>query len=122
MYLNHCEAFHGKTSACPTRVISSRRVLGLLVGLTVLATALEAVAQIPLVRRRYPADDYYLAVRLFEQGEFADAGKAFRSSAGSGFRSSEGPWVDSICYLAMMGECYYQLGDLGRRSSNTRLR
>ena len=114
MYANLCEALHGKTSASPTRVISSRRVLGLLAGLTVLAAALEAAAQVPLVRREYPPDAYYVAMRLFEQGEFVDAGKLFRSCAGSGYRSSEGPWVDSVCYSTMMGECYYQLGDLGR--------
>ncbi len=29
-----------------------------------------------------------------------------------GIRSTEGRWVDSICYHTMMGECFYQMGKI----------
>ncbi|MFV1968263.1 MAG: CHAT domain-containing protein [Pirellulaceae bacterium] len=66
------------------------------------------------ITREYPPLSYYVSMELYEEGEFTDAMKAFRSTARSGVRSTEGRWVDSICYHAMIGECYYQLGDLGR--------
>jgi tetratricopeptide (TPR) repeat protein len=64
------------------------------------------------IRREYPPQSYYVSLAFFEEGEFTDAAKAFRSTARSGVRSSEGRWVDSICYHAMIGECLYQMGDL----------
>lgn len=63
-------------------------------------------------RRQYPPDAYYLALRLFDEGEFVEAAKAFRNVSSSGLRSSEARWVDSVCYYAMVGECCYQMGDL----------
>lgn len=64
--------------------------------------------------REYPTDEYYLALSIYQAGEFNDAGRAFRSAARSGIRSSEGRWVDSICYHTMLGECMYQMGELGQ--------
>ena len=63
--------------------------------------------------REYPPDTYYLALDVFREGEFGDAARAFREAARMGIRSSEGRWVDSICYHAMIGECLYQMGQLG---------
>ncbi len=59
-----------------------------------------------------PRDIYFLALRSFYAGEYRDALRGFQSAARSGVRSSEGRWVDSICYYAMIGECNYHLGDL----------
>ncbi|MCO6457031.1 MAG: CHAT domain-containing protein [Pirellulaceae bacterium] len=51
-----------------------------------------------------------MALSLYQDGEFASALNAFRQAGGGGIRSTEGRWVDSICYHAMLGECHYQLG------------
>jgi tetratricopeptide (TPR) repeat protein len=79
----------------------------------IVATSDAAFAQLGQpIRREYPPQSYYVSLELLEEGEFTDAARAFRSTARSGVRSSEGRWVDSICYHAMIGECFYQLGDL----------
>ncbi len=57
-----------------------------------------------------PRGDYFLAKSMMQDGDFQRAGAGFRSAARSGIRSTEGRWVDSICYYAMMGECMYQMG------------
>ena len=62
--------------------------------------------------RSYPNDLYYAAYQLYYEGEFRDAGTAFRRAARGGVVSSRGRWIDSICYYTMMGECYYRLGQL----------
>lgn len=112
MHAYRSDAPQGSFSILSVRPILTRLLLGTWGAWIVLAMAQEAAAQAP-VRREYPPDGYYLAMRLYERGEFVDAGKAFRTLAGAGLRTTEGG-VDSICYAVMMGECYYQLGDLGR--------
>lgn len=63
------------------------------------------------VPRSYPGDDYFIPFAPYYDGDFNTARKAFQDVARGGMRSVEGKWVDSICYHAMLGECYYQLGD-----------
>lgn len=55
-----------------------------------------------------PSLAYYAAFRDFHEGEYVDALDEFRREWRSGVR------VDSICYHAMMGECYYHMGELGQ--------
>lgn len=62
--------------------------------------------------RAVPRDTYFLAFAPFYEGDYADAGKIFRDAARSGVRSTEGRWIDSICYHTMLGECFYHMGDL----------
>src|SRR5690606_30462604 len=45
------------------------------------------------------------------QGAYDDAAKAFGDANRSGIRSTEGRWIDSICYETMLGECYFQMGN-----------
>jgi hypothetical protein len=68
-----------------------------------------AHAQRPTV---YPPPEYYVAFAPYYEGEYRNALGAFREAARGGLRSTEGRWIDSICYHTMMGECFYQLGDL----------
>lgn len=72
------------------------------------------VAQVARPPREYPSNAYYVCFRLLDDGDYIRAESALRTVARSGLRTSEGPWVDSICYFTMLGECYYQMGDLGR--------
>jgi tetratricopeptide (TPR) repeat protein len=45
-------------------------------------------------------------------GVYREGVKAFQDVAGGGIRSTEGRWVDSICYYTRIGDCYYHQGDL----------
>ncbi len=60
----------------------------------------------------YPPPEYFLAKQLLPEGEYSRAVQAFRSVGRSGFRYGTSTWVDSICYHAMLGESFYQLGEL----------
>ncbi len=60
-----------------------------------------------------PRDEYFIALQLFYTGEYRTAARNFKSVSNGGIRSTEGRWVDSICYHTMLGECYYQMGDPG---------
>jgi len=73
-----------------------------------LLTALPSVASGQM--RSFPHDEHYLALRIYMQGDFIEAQRAFVSSPF--LKSSEGVWVDSIAYHTMIGECLYQMGDL----------
>ena len=75
-----------------------------------LGSGVHSYAQVET--REYPPRDYYLALAVYQDGDFASAYKAFQSAGKGGIRSTEGRWVDSICYHAMMGECLYQMGQL----------
>ena len=56
----------------------------------------------------YPRNDYWHAMSAFNEGEFRTAATAF--SRTSRVKSTDGEWIDSICHHAMLGECFYQMG------------
>ncbi|MFP6588285.1 MAG: hypothetical protein VB814_11595, partial [Pirellulaceae bacterium] len=56
----------------------------------------------------YPRNDYWLARSAFNEGEFRTAATAFNRT--SRVKSTDGEWIDSICHHAMLGECFYQMG------------
>lgn len=58
-----------------------------------------------------PPTEYFLAFGSYFEGEYRTALRAFQSASRGGVRSTEGVWVDSICYATMIGECFYQMGD-----------
>jgi hypothetical protein len=50
-----------------------------------------------------PHDGYFGGFGLYYDGQFSDARKYFRDAAHGGFASTEGRWVDSICFHTMIG-------------------
>ncbi|MGY8732359.1 MAG: tetratricopeptide repeat protein, partial [Pirellulales bacterium] len=56
----------------------------------------------------YPRNDYWLAMSVFHEGEFRSAATEFNRT--SRVKSTDGEWIDSICHHAMLGECFYQMG------------
>ena len=78
---------------------SLRSVAVLLLLLLVMGSP-RAIAQ----DRSVPRADYFLSFGAFHEGNYGTAIRRFKSAAGSGIRSSEGRWVDSICYHTMIGE------------------
>ena len=90
-----------------------------MVGVAVAAMALpvfgQAAAQpVPT----YPGPDYYISFSPFYQGNYGQALQAFKNAGNGGVRSTEGRWVDSICYFTMVGECYYHTGNLALALEN----
>ncbi len=71
-----------------------------------------AAAQFGAPSRDYPGPDYYQAQLEYQDGDFRSALRDFQSAGKSGIRTTEGRWVDSICYYTMMGECLFQMGEL----------
>jgi len=63
--------------------------------------------------RVVPRDGYFAAFVPHFEGEYKSSSRGFRDAFRGGIRSTEGRWIDSICYHTMMGECYYQMGELG---------
>src|SRR5262245_16673770 len=64
--------------------------------------------------RMIPNPEYFSAFQTYYSGDYRSAIAAFQDAAKGGVRSTDGRWVDSICYHCMIGECYYQLGDLAQ--------
>lgn len=60
----------------------------------------------------YPRDTYYAAFRDYYDGDINQALRQFKSEGRRGLRLPGQSWIDSICYHTMVGECYYQLGQL----------
>ena len=56
----------------------------------------------------YPRADYWAALAEFNEGEFRSAATAFNRT--SRIKTAEGEWIDGICHRAMLGECFYQMG------------
>lgn len=59
-----------------------------------------------------PPQQYYFAFGPYFDGDYKLALETFESAARGGVRSTEGRWVDSICYHTMIGECYYRMGNI----------
>lgn len=60
----------------------------------------------------YPNDQYFLALRVYREGDLVNASVAFNQALGRTRKEPTGRWVDAIPVYAMLGECLYQAGDL----------
>ncbi len=99
-------------SSSPSSGTARRRKLWLRVAGTLLLLSATTSVQGQGDIREYPPAAYYLSFEFFHDGDFLTAYKGFQSASKAGIRSTEGRWVDSICYHTMMGECSYQMGEL----------
>jgi len=61
-----------------------------------------------------PTLSYHAAFSNFYEGEFKDALRQFTDEWRGAIKTPQSRWIDSICYLTMMGECYYHMGDLDK--------
>ena len=96
-----------------------RASCGFLCGLLLLAgVAARSHGQTGTAGRSYPGQIYFQTFRAVAEGDFPAALKWFQSAARAGVRSTQGRWIDSICYYAMTGECFYQLGDYDHALQN----
>lgn len=65
-----------------------------------------------------PSMAYYSAFRDYNNGEFEDALDTFSDERRGAIKKPGMLWLDSICYYTMMGECYYQMGQLEKALDN----
>jgi len=63
-------------------------------------------------RGEVPGIEYWVARGTYYDGDYVSARKQFQDAAKSALIGVDGRWVDSACYHTMIGECYYELGDL----------
>ena len=61
---------------------------------------------------RYPAPEYYTGLEFYRAGELDRAAEMFDSALHGSRLDAKGRWIDAIPALAMLGECYWHLGDL----------
>ncbi|MFK7737826.1 MAG: CHAT domain-containing protein [Pirellulaceae bacterium] len=61
-----------------------------------------------------PRADYYLALELFGAGRVPEAREGFRSALQRSRRMGDQRWVDSVAPLVMLGECFYQQGNVAQ--------
>src|SRR5437870_1086332 len=66
-----------------------------------------APVQAQVARMSIPNIGYFGGFGSFNDGNFKSANNSFRGAASAGFNSTEGRWIDSICFHTMIGECYY---------------
>ena len=95
-----CPDSHGRTSALLAALLAAAVWAGPGSG--------SAVAQ--LTGRGAPSASYYAAFGPFYDGDYTDALRAFESESRTSIKSAQSRWIDSICYQAMCGECYVQMG------------
>jgi tetratricopeptide (TPR) repeat protein len=76
-----------------------------------LVTARMAPAQ-AFFGRVAPTDSYFGCFGAFYDGDYVDALKGFQAEGRGAIKTAQSNWIDSICYHAMAGECYYQMGQL----------
>lgn len=61
---------------------------------------------------QYPTREYYIGLEAYRAGDLKSAFDLFEASVRGGRRDPQGRYVDAIPGLAMLGECYWQMGDL----------
>jgi CHAT domain-containing protein len=77
--------------------------------------AVGAQAQpLPSDDQSKPGRGYFAAFSLFNDGEYLDALKAFTEEGRRGMKILQARWIDSICYETMIGECYFEMGQLSQ--------
>jgi tetratricopeptide (TPR) repeat protein len=92
----------------------------LLAALGFLLLALGAVSPLraQIARPTAPTDLYLLYFEPFFDGNYNDALRGFQSEGRGAIKTAQSNWIDSICYHTMVGECYYQMGQLPQALSH----
>ncbi len=73
--------------------------------------ASPGAAQPAGMNRSVPSLAYYAGKIELYAGEYNDALKIFTDETRGAIKTTQSSWIDSICYRAMLGECYYHLGN-----------
>jgi len=90
------------------------RRLAFIAGLGMLACCIGAQsgrAQVGARLDSTPTRAYYLHISQLYDGDYRDALRGFQADVRGGIKTPQSRWIDSICYYAMVGETYYQMGE-----------
>jgi tetratricopeptide (TPR) repeat protein len=75
----------------------------------------DARAQFDRSDRMIPTHSYFATIATYyNAGEYRRALDQFQSEWRGAIKTAQSRWIDSICYHTMMGECYYQMGELDK--------
>ena len=74
----------------------------------------RAAAQVPGAMQPVPTVTYLSTYGLYYQGEYDNALRDYLNEGRTAIKTVESNWIDSICYHAMAGECYFQMGQLAK--------
>ena len=102
MRTNRCRYVGGRSLVCAFLTIC----IGALISTTAAQGQVQATNQLPSLRT-YNA-------RVFAQfylADYEDAGKLFSRGFGNAYRLGTRRHLDSVCFLTMMGECHYHVGN-----------
>ena len=101
---------------------ASRRFIGLpgtgLGAVVIAVMASTAFAQFDVPSKTVPPQSYYFAKTELYSGEYGNALRGFQSESRGAIKTTQSRWIDSICYHAMIGECYYSIGQYGEALDN----
>jgi tetratricopeptide (TPR) repeat protein len=97
-----------KRSVAPSCVLAA-----VLLGLAAQPTAAQVAPGRGMIgQRSAPSPTYFGSFGLFYDGDYDRALSDFLAEGRGGIKTAQSNWIDSICYHAMAGECYYQVGQL----------
>ena len=101
-------------------ILTLALLAGLQSGTSIPGTTLQAQGR----SRMVPPNAYFAGFGPLYEGNYVTAAEVFNAGGNSAIRSTEGLWIDSICYSTMLGECYFQMGNnaLAMESYNKALR
>ena len=94
--------------ARPAKFTRSKAMLSVVALVALAGWTAPALAQLG---GSVPPQQYYTEIEGLYEGEYRDALRDFQSDVRGGVRIGLTRWVDSICYQAMLGETYYQMGN-----------
>ncbi len=92
-------------------------LLVILTGITCLYSSRQLDAQLSS-GGQVPPPIYFNAMTFLNEGDYGDALQIFDSCYRSAMRFGTRRFMDSVCYLAMMGECYYHMGQYDKAYDN----
>lgn len=91
----------------------AKRLGGCLLAMLLLGAVWPAAANAQIgFGRDIPSQTYFANLAIFYDGDYRNAISGFQSEVRGAVKSAQSRWIDSICYYTMIGECYYQLGEL----------
>lgn len=100
-------------------LLSRLNAITLLVVMTA-CTICHGIAEAQTQRRRssLPNANYYQLFPRFYSGDFARASRDFQQGYRTAYQFGDQRFLDSVCYLTMIGECNYHVGNYADALAN----
>jgi tetratricopeptide (TPR) repeat protein len=108
----------------PGDIMLSRRMNAVTFLLVIIAWSVSALlsqsssAQLQQSGSSLPKRSYYQAFSFYRDGNFQRAGREFQQGYNTAYQEGDARYVDSICFLTMMGECHFHMGNYADALTN----